>query len=313
MSRDKPQQGCLYMTYNSFKEVMHARGSEEGTNGFLEYMHGDLSHVVQKGHNTNLWLSYFHFPDRRDIPSLQQAASDGYYNKVVTAAKDHNASCRYTINMHDALFCIEHDIVPLTPDAECAKLRMMPDYLPVGEFGDNMPRQNACLPQYRAYEAIQTELGVLLFSYTPEGQRQREEYERYHEQNFFSPSQPGGMMRYYEVIAEPQSVKGAVDILPQEGNRTTNALKDAYVDEEILSDGRLMREYNMTPNGDNYELFRRRQPPGLTKEKKLLDMTLGEMWKAVTTPYKSQSNTLTCTEDQRFPGEKQETTFKIKR
>ena len=100
------------------KNVLHATRSSNGTDGFLRYLHDDAEHIIREGHNPNVWVSYVHFHDGGDVPDLREAGRHGFFDRVLDTIRRSGGECRYTANMRDVLFCIEQDIVPLTPAAE---------------------------------------------------------------------------------------------------------------------------------------------------------------------------------------------------
>lgn len=315
MSKEEIQPGSLYMTYDSFKNILHASRAGEGINGFLHYMHEDMTFVLQNGHNPNLWMTYFQFPDRRDIPSLKELKKTNFFDLLAHKAEQCGGRCRYTANMNDVFYCIKNDIIPLSPDAERTKLALRSDYPdPTQEYGHNMPNPNVILPEYRAFMALQTEKGVMLFSYTPEGQRQRKAYEKYHELNFFNPAQPKGKLRYWEIIADPAQVRDKVDCLTSLNTQNhETGFEEAYAPVEILSQGHSTQEYDLSQNAENYNIFCKRTDPDQFIPKRLMDMTLSELFKRFTTPNRPAERGMVCVETRAFPGEEQESTFKIKR
>lgn len=38
----------LYLTYDSYKNVLHATRSSNGTDGFLRYLHDDAEHIIRE-------------------------------------------------------------------------------------------------------------------------------------------------------------------------------------------------------------------------------------------------------------------------
>ena len=118
----------LYLTYDSYKNVLHATRSSNGTDGFLRYLHDDAEHIIREGHNPNVWVSYVHFHDGRDVPDLREAGRHRFFDRVLDTIRRSGGECRYTANVRDVLFCIEQDIVPLTPAAERTLLMARPDY-----------------------------------------------------------------------------------------------------------------------------------------------------------------------------------------
>ena len=155
----------LYLTYDSYKNVLHATRSSNGTDGFLRYLHDDAEHIIREGHNPNVWVSYVHFHDGGDVPDLREAGRHGFFDRVLDTIRRSGGECRYTANMRDVLFCIEQDIVPLTPAAERTLLMARPDYPALEEeMARSYPRQNAVIPEYRSYDALESRQGVMLFS-----------------------------------------------------------------------------------------------------------------------------------------------------
>ena len=73
----------LYLTYDSYKNVLHATRSSNGTDGFLRYLHDDAEHIIREGHNPNVWVSYVHFHDGGDGPDLREAGRHGFFDRVL--------------------------------------------------------------------------------------------------------------------------------------------------------------------------------------------------------------------------------------
>ena len=75
----------LYLTYDSYKNVLHATRSSNGTDGFLRYLHDDAEHIIREGHNPNVWVSYVHFHDGGDVPTCGKPADTDYVDGVFPA------------------------------------------------------------------------------------------------------------------------------------------------------------------------------------------------------------------------------------
>ena len=303
----------LYLTYDSYKNVLHATRSSNGTDGFLRYLHDDAEHIIREGHNPNVWVSYVHFHDGGDVPDLREAGRHGFFDRVLDTIRRSGGECRYTANMRDVLFCIEQDIVPLTPAAERTLLMARPDYPALEEeMARSYPRQNAVIPEYRSYDALESRQGVMLFSRTTEGQRQRREYEHRLELNFYNPAQPGGPLRYWEIIAVPDRVAEMVDRLSVQEHDPQAQL---YADAHILGQGRILQEFDMTANAVKYDIFRRRTQPGQRAVQPLSEMTVGQLWKHIThmTRPRFGQQTALCVDRKQFPGEQPDITCKIRR
>lgn len=140
----------------------------------------------------------------------------------------------------------------------------------------------------------------MLFSQTAEGRRQRGEYEKLLERNFFNPVRKGGELKYWEIIAEPQQVKGQVDRLSFEASDASQPQELEYAAEDILTQGSLLR---------SYDLFRRQtsQDPAA---RSLLDLSLKDLLACFTAQHREPHKE--CVDTMLYPGEKTETTYKIR-
>lgn len=126
------------MTYDCYHRMLHVSRAGEGTNGFLRYLHDDMMHVLQNGHNPDIWACYFEFPDRRDIPDVSRARYDDYFSTVLEKTRRNEAHPRYTVSLRDAVYCTEHGIVSLTPQAQRSQLLQLPVMYPMAS-GHHIP------------------------------------------------------------------------------------------------------------------------------------------------------------------------------
>lgn len=299
----------IYMTYDSMGRLVHARTGADGTDGFLRYIREDMTLVRRQGLDPNLWLAHYRFPDGRYAPPMTEESIREYRTAVARAAELHGGQCLHTASMSDLFFCMTQNIVPLTPASQRSRLALHEDYQPVAEYGKNMPQPGAVIPEYSSYTAVETKSGVMLFSHTPEGERQMKALEQYIENNFFNPAQPGGRISYYEVIADPFTMQAHADKL----NATSQeGFAEAYVAPSILEQGRCMKTFDMDHSAENYELFRRRNEPAAS-HKTFSEMTFGELWRHFTNvrpgpkPGKSE-----CVEADMRGDSEPEMTYKVK-
>lgn len=299
----------IYMTYDSMGRLVHARTGADGTDGFLRYIREDMTLVRRQGLDPNLWLAHYRFPDGRYAPPMTEGSIREYRTAVARAAELHGGQCLHTASMSDLFFCMTQNIVPLTPASQRSRLALHEDYQPVAEYGKNMPQPGAVIPEYSSYTAVETKSGVMLFSHTPEGERQMKALEQYIENNFFNPAQPGGRISYYEVIADPFTMQAHADKL----NATSQeGFAEACVAPSILEQGRCMKTFDMDHSAENYELFRRRNEPAAS-HKTFSEMTFGELWRHFTNvrpgpkPGKSE-----CVEADMRGDSEPEMTYKVK-
>lgn len=70
-----------------------------GTDGFLRYMHQEMTYVLRGGHNPSVWMACFDFPDHRNIPPITTAAlkAGDYFDRVMEAVERSGGRCRHTV------------------------------------------------------------------------------------------------------------------------------------------------------------------------------------------------------------------------
>ena len=248
--QEKTKEGAsLYVTYDSMKRPVHISIKESGLSGFLAFMREDTAEVLRQGYDPNLWMCHYRFPDRRQIPEIRPQSNDDYLERLSRAARSAGIRAEHQIAMTDMLYCLRHSIVPLTPEADPAKLALRTDYPdPLGTFGVELPSPGADIPEYRAYTAVETAPGVVFFSDTQHGKMQFEKYMDYHASNFFNPEQQTPSLKIYDVIARPADMAPITDRCfaeAEDGQERRNRFAEAYADRELLRQGSLRREFDM--------------------------------------------------------------------
>lgn len=300
----------VYLTYDCDRNVQHIICGGDATNGFLKYIREDTAYVKQQGLNANLWMAHYFFRDKRHIPDFSRSDLKEYMNKIAAAAERHAGKCLHSISMKDFLFCNEHGIIPLTPQAETSQLVQHEDYPGTDNSIDSeICQPNLVLPEYRAYQALSSHHGVLIFSNSEGGDRQRNMYESYIEHNYFTSANPGGALNYYEVIADPSKMTEKIDKL--QFNDLPNSIKEAFADETILSQGRRVKTIYLERTIENYLAFCKRNDPK-TKGKRLTDLSFGEIWNRLTDIANPGHERTQCVENRVLPDKRTELTFKAR-
>ena len=128
MQQRKKEGASLYVTYDSMKRPVHISIKESGLSGFLAFMREDTAEVLRQGYDPNLWMCHYRFPDRRQIPEIRPQSNDDYLERLSRAARSAGIRAKHQIAMTDMLYCLRHSIVPLTPEADPAKLALRTDY-----------------------------------------------------------------------------------------------------------------------------------------------------------------------------------------
>ena len=282
MQERKKEGASLYVTYDSMKRPVHISIKESGLSGFLAFMREDTAEVLRQGYDPNLWMCHYRFPDRRQIPEIRPQSNDDYLERLSRAARSAGIRAEHQIAMTDMLYCLRHSIVPLTPEADPAKLALRTDYPdPLGTFGVELPSPGIDIPEYRAYTAVETAPGVVFFSDTQHGKMQFEKYMDYHASNFFNPEQQTPSLKIYDVIARPADMAPITDRCfaeAEDGQERRNRFAEAYADRELLRQGNLRREFDMRRSTENYYAFLLRDEPAGEKKKRLADRSFRELW-----------------------------------
>lgn len=312
MENSKIKPADVYITYDYNRQVQHIKCSDRGTTGFLDFMRVDMTFIRQLGLGSNLWLTHYSFDDRRFIPSIERKDMSEYLVDIALAAERHGGVCVHTINMDDAFYCFSHGIAPLTPSSQVCSLAKNDDY-PSPQSGDissGQSQPNVFLPEYRAYEGLETSSGILLFSISEEGARQRETYEKFLENNFFTSSSPHGTLNYYEVIAEPSKINKWVDRLGSES--AAKQIDKAYADNDILAQSNLKRSFDLERTMENYNAFCRRNDTQ-ARQRSMSRLSFNELWGRISGfGHGGKNESLQCVENKILQDSRNELTYKTR-
>lgn len=317
--QEKTKEGAsLYVTYDSMKRPVHISIKESGLSGFLAFMREDTAEVLRQGYDPNLWMCHYRFPDRRQIPEIRPQSNDDYLERLSRAARSAGIRAEHQIAMTDMLYCLRHSIVPLTPEADPAKLALRTDYPdPLGTFGVELPSPGIDIPEYRAYTAVETAPGVVFFSDTQHGKMQFEKYMDYHASNFFNPEQQTPSLKIYDVIARPADMAPITDRCfaeAEDGQKRRNRFAEAYADRELLRQGNLRREFDMRRSTENYYAFLLRDEPAGEKKKRLADRSFRELWERFREGGRPKEPAgPECVESRSFMGDSEERTLRIRK
>lgn len=310
---NEPQPGSLYMTYGYDSRIYHVSRIGLGTTGFLQYMRREMQEALKKDRIPDYWMTHYDFPDQSRIPPIRPDRLKGFQDAVSEAAEKHGGSCRHTVNMRNAFFCYLKKIVPLTPAANTAALAARPDFpKPTEGYGAHVPQPDAFLPEYISYQGMLTDNGLLIFSNTPEGQRQRRIYEDFIESKFLDPDMPDGKLRYYEIIGEPTMMQPLADRLkPKNENEVLSGLKEAYVKTDILDQGYCIKEFDLMKSIENKRIFLMRDEPETMQRKALLDQSVREILSSFFTGSEHpRKNRVECLQASQYPDEGRIATIK---
>lgn len=316
MSNKETKPGSLYLTYGYDGRIYHVSRIGEGTSGFLQYMRNEMYEALRNGRIPDYWMGHYDFPDQSRIPPIRPDRLNGYLNAVSEAAEEFGGKNLHTVNMRNAFFCYLKKIVPLTPAAETAALAARPDYpKPTDGYGAHIPQPDAFLPEYKSYQGMLTDKGLLIFSYSIEGQRQRRMYEDYIENKFFDPEIPDGKLKYYEIIGEPMQIQSLADRLtPKSEKELLSGFKKAFVKSDILEQGRCVREFDLMKSTENLRLYKMRDQPENTLQKSFLDRSVRELFSSLWNSIeREKKGRVECLQASQYPDDARYVTLKMNR
>lgn len=238
--------------------------------------------MLRQGYDPNLWMCHYRFPDRRQIPEIRPQSNDDYLERLSRAARSAGIRAEHQIAMTDMLYCLRHSIVPLTPEADPAKLALRTDYPdPLGTFGVELPSPGIDIPEYRAYTAVETAPGRRIFQRYA---AREDAVRKIHGLPCVELFQSGAADALAEDLRRDRPACGYVPITDrcfaeaEDGQERRNRFAEAYADRELLRQGNLRREFDMRRSTENYYAFLLRDEPAGEKKKRLADRSFRELW-----------------------------------
>lgn len=159
------------------------------------------------------------------------------------------------VRLRDAVFCREHDL-PVT--TEHAALVGHPDYAAYVRQVDD-PDLRLVLPRFKAWTAVETPKGVLLFSQSEQGERRFRDFMQYASDRFYDPAFTVDELRIYDLPKFDPSLKRLVNKLPMLGH--TDYLADrpdepwpatVMAEPAVLGNAAIRTRLDMAPTWHNY-------------------------------------------------------------
>lgn len=159
------------------------------------------------------------------------------------------------VRLRDAVFCREHDL-PVTTEhavlvghsAYAAYMRQVDD-----------PDLQLVLPRFKAWTAVETPKGILLFSQTEQGERRFRNFMQYVADHFYNTAFAVDELRIYDLPHFDPSLKRLVNKLPMLG--PTDYLADrpdeqwpvrVMAETTVLGNAAIRTRLDMAPTWQNY-------------------------------------------------------------
>lgn len=258
--------GDLYLALNPSYDCYCIRIGNQGAEGFRQLVEEEAYIARHAGPCiADLGLFHYHFsPEQKNrIPKISGKFSDHYFHKLLPELRRHGIFPENVVRLRDAVFCQEHNLPVM---AEHASFAQHPDYAVYARQTDD-PELRLILPRFKAWTAVETPKGVLLFSQSEQGERRLRDFMQYVADHFYNPAFALEELRIYDLPQFDPSLKGLENKLPMLGR--TDYLADRpeepwtakmMADCSVLGNAAIRSRLDMAPTWRNY--YRLTDPSG---------------------------------------------------
>lgn len=244
---DKSEYPDLYLTLNPAHETLHIKRSQNGLQGFRNFVMKNAAPYENEPIAPDNWMFHYQFSDRQleHLPELAGLKSRDYFRKLYPALRRENILPKTILPLNRALGLIFAE-QPLFASCREAPITRLSSLLPAGHTLDLV------LPPFRAYNAVKTFQGVLLFTPTQEGSKRLEGFIQHLADTFYEPQMPYESIDIYQVPAFDASLAQYADRCPKPSGHPMEEHKltvppEAFAPESVIREGMEMLHYDMTP------------------------------------------------------------------
>lgn len=244
---DKSHYPDLYLTLSPSHDTLHIKRSTEGMPGFRKFVLRNAEPYRDEPIAPDNWMFCYRFSDDQlaRLPELSGLKSRDYFKTLYPALRREDIIPATILPLNRALGLIGSD---RSLFATCREA-------PVTRLSSLLPASHAldlALPPFRAYNAVKTFQGVLLFTPTREGSKRLEGFMQHLADSFYDPQMPHGSIDIYQVPAFDASLAQYADLCPKASSHPLqdNELivpPEAFAPESVLREGMEMLHYDMTP------------------------------------------------------------------
>lgn len=247
----------LYLMLGPTFDSLHIRRSNEGVKGFEHFAWGNIHRLKNADLTPDNWMFHYRFtPEQLErLPALDGLRSRDYFRNLLTGLRHEGITPRQILPLDSAMQLELRDVFILEP------LLNRPE-MPLGHL---LPLENNYIyelsmarPLFRAYMAVKSCQGVLLFSPTKHGAGLLQGYLQQTADHFFAPQMPQTELAIYRVPAFDPTLKDFVDRVPRirhnpmKAPEPTSLPPELFASEKSLNNGLEILRYDMTPTWQNF-------------------------------------------------------------
>ena len=249
---DKSRYPDLYLTLNPSHDTLHIKRSTEGRAGFRKFVLRNAEPYRDEPIAPDNWMFHYEFSDKQlaRLPELSGLKSRDYFKTLYPALRREDILPATILPLNRALGLLNTDRSLFATCREALVTRLS-SLLPAGHALDLV------LPPFRAYNAVKTFQGVLLFTPTPDGSKRLEGFMQHLADSFYEPQMPHESIDIYQVPAFDASLAQYADLCPKVpgnplGQNELLVPPEAFAPESVLREGMEMLHYDMAPTWENF-------------------------------------------------------------
>lgn len=257
METHKTGYSDLYLMLNPIYDTLHLRRCNLGDTGFEEFALENVQRAHDQALFPNNWMFHYHFSEEQlpRLKSLDGMHRRDFFQKLRPALLEEGIAPSHILPLDRALYLYTHNQPLLSSFQDVPSLTLRDLFARDGnpDFELNLAR-----PPFRAYTAVKTCQGVLLFTPTPKGARLLEGFMQNIADNFFLPQMPETEIIISKLPAFDPEWKDFADLCPLYKPSFTQRQEEMtlapaiFESPKIFENGLECLHFNLTPTWLNY-------------------------------------------------------------
>lgn len=250
----------LYLMLGPRFDTLSLRRSNEGTEGFEAFAMKNAQRALEKGFFPDNWLVHYQFSDEQ-LPRLPLSIERNvnYFRTMLPAINKQGVEPLHTLPLERACLLYDRDkpILATYDQVPTSKVR---DFTTSGS--NNAPEMLKARPPFNAYNAVEIEQGVLLFTPTIRGLEKLENFLQYTADHFFNSVGvlSSLTMSIHRIPAFNPALQKLADNWPDNTAQTMKDLSsdqvcELFAGKSVLQAGIECHRFNMRPTLENFQLF----------------------------------------------------------
>lgn len=257
METQKNSYSDLYLMLSPIYDTLHLRRCNLGDKGFEEFALENVLRAHDQALFPNNWMFHYHFSEEQipRIKSLDGMHRRDFFQKLRPALLEEGITPLHILPLDRALYLHIH-CKPLLASCRDIPTLALSDLF--ARDGNPDFELNLARPPFRAYTAVKTCQGVLLFTPTPKGARLLEGFMQNIADNFFLPQMPETEITISKLPAFDSELQDFADLCPLYKPSLTQRQKEMilapaiFESEKILGNGLEYFHLDMAPTWSNY-------------------------------------------------------------